>query len=188
MIAVAACLMMAGCERHPPATASAKEPDPAQITAFYASPAMPFQGEKALLCYGVANAEQVTIDPPVDRVWPAVSRCIEVAPIRATTYTLTAKRGSSAVSQAVTVTPGPPRMKQIEVSINKLEVAPGELVTVCYKARNASEVAIRPGSWVAHGPDFGCVQDHPQKDTTYIVTANGPGDQKDSERVTAKVK
>ena len=32
---------------------------------------------KALLCYGVVNATAVRLDPPVESVWPAVSRCFE---------------------------------------------------------------------------------------------------------------
>lgn len=179
--------MMAACQRTPAPKAVAAEPDPVRILRFYATPQNPFKGEKTMLCYSVENAKQVTLDPPVDRVWPALSRCVEATPAKSTTYTLTASRGSATVSQSVTVTPGPTRMQLIEVSINKLEVPKGEQVTVCYKARNASEVTVRPGVWVLHHPDSGCVQDKPQKDTTYLVTAIGPGGQ-DSEQVTAKVR
>ncbi len=142
-----------------------------------------------MLCYGVENADAVTLDPPVDRVWPALAHCIEVSPAKGTTtYTLTASQGAAKVSQSATVTPGPPRLHIIEVSINKLEVARGETVTVCYKARNASDVTIRPGNYLLHRPDSGCVADYPAADTTYVVTAVGPGGQQDSERVTAKVR
>jgi hypothetical protein len=46
---------------------------------------------KALVCYGVVNAAAVRLDPPVERVWPAVSRCFEVHPAQSTRYTLTAE-------------------------------------------------------------------------------------------------
>jgi hypothetical protein len=188
IVLAAAVVSMAGCGHEAPRKTVAAEPYPVRILRFYASPSNPFKGEKTLLCYSVENAQQVTLDPPVDRVWPAFSRCVEATPAKSTTYTLTAIRGSASVSETVTVTPGPPRMELIEVSINKLEVAKGEQVTVCYKARNAREVTIRPGVWVLHRPDSGCVQDKPEADTTYLVTAVGPGGQKDSERVTAKVR
>ncbi len=181
-------LTLAGCQRTEPAKAVSKAPEPVRITNFYASPSNPFKGESTKLCYGVENADAVKLDPPVDRVWPALSHCIEATPARETTYTLTASRGSLNASQSVTVTPGPPRMKLIEVSISKLEIAAGETVTVCYKARNASEVTIHPGVYMIHRPDSGCVSDQPQADTTYVVTAAGPGGQEDSERVTAKVR
>jgi hypothetical protein len=188
IVLAAAVVGMAGCGHDAPRKMAAVEPDPVRILRFYASPSNPFKGEKTMLCYSVENAQQVTLDPPVDRVWPAFSRCVEATAVKSTTYTLTASRGSATVSQTVTVTPGPPRMQLIEVSINKLEVAKGEQVMVCYKARNASEVNVRPGVWVTHQPDSGCVQDKPQADTTYLVTAMGPGGQRDSERVTAKVR
>jgi hypothetical protein len=47
--------------------------------------------EKAVVCYGVVNATAVRLDPPVERVWPALSRCFEVTPAKSTHYTLTAE-------------------------------------------------------------------------------------------------
>jgi hypothetical protein len=171
-----------------PAAASSPSADPVRITMFYASPAQPPEDEKTLLCYGVENATAVRLEPPVDRVWPTSTRCLEI-PTRAATYTLTAERGSDRVSQSVTVTPVPPKVKLVEVSINKLEFAPGEKATVCYKARNAVGVAIKPGVWIEpHRPDLGCVSDQPQHSTTYVVTATGVRGETDSERVTARVK
>lgn len=50
------------------------------------------RGEKLNLCYGVANAKTVTIDPPPNaETWPSMQRCFEVAPTKDTKYTLTAE-------------------------------------------------------------------------------------------------
>jgi hypothetical protein len=61
------------------------------------------------LCYGVAMAESVRIEPAVEGVGPALSRCVETKPIRkTTTYTLRAagKNGAEATSTvAVAVVP-----------------------------------------------------------------------------------
>jgi hypothetical protein len=62
-----------------------------KILQFYASPAEPAKGERAILCYGVANAQTVRIEPEVEPVWPALSRCFNVAPQKDTRYTLTAE-------------------------------------------------------------------------------------------------
>jgi len=62
-----------------------------KILSFYASPGMIRRGEKALLCYGVANAKSVRLDPAVERVWPSTSRCFPVMPDRDIRYTLTAE-------------------------------------------------------------------------------------------------
>jgi len=62
------------------------------ILNFYATPATIRHGEKAQLCYGVANAKIVRLDPPAsENIWPSISHCVEVAPSRDTSYTLTAQ-------------------------------------------------------------------------------------------------
>ncbi len=62
-----------------------------KILQFYATAGEIPAGQKALLCYGVVNATAVRLDPPVEKVWPAMSRCFEVKPARTTRYTLTAE-------------------------------------------------------------------------------------------------
>jgi hypothetical protein len=59
------------------------------IQLFYASPVAIRRGEKTQLCYGVANAKTVTLEPQSNPVWPSYSRCVEVAPTKTTAYTLT---------------------------------------------------------------------------------------------------
>jgi hypothetical protein len=184
-------LMLSACSSNPPQvkqTQQAPPPDPVRISQFYASPATPTKGEKTMLCYGVENATEVRIDPPVDRVWPAASHCLEVKPTRTTTYTLTALRGSETVSKSITVQIGPPVVKIIEVSIDKLKIVPGETVTICYKVQNAKQVTLHPGTdFGSHSPDVGCVTDKPAKTTTYTVVATGAGGSTDTEHVTATV-
>jgi hypothetical protein len=62
-----------------------------RILDFYAAPGLISRGQKALLCYGVANAKSVRLEPAVARMYPALSRCFEVAPPHDTRYTLTAE-------------------------------------------------------------------------------------------------
>jgi hypothetical protein len=59
------------------------------IQSFYASPGVVRHGESVQLCYGVANAKTVKLEPQPNPVWPSYSRCVEVAPKKTTTYTLT---------------------------------------------------------------------------------------------------
>ena len=42
------------------------------------------------------------------------------------------------VSESATIEVGPARPKLVDVSVNKLEASPGELITLCFKARNAT--------------------------------------------------
>jgi len=62
-----------------------------QILRFYATPGVIARGQKALLCYGVANAKTVRIEPAPEHAWPSLSRCFEITPARETRYTLIAE-------------------------------------------------------------------------------------------------
>jgi len=64
--------------------------DKLTILAFYGMPGTINRGKSAQLCYGVSNAKDVRIDPPVDYVWPSLSRCVNISPTRDTEYTLIA--------------------------------------------------------------------------------------------------
>jgi hypothetical protein len=184
-LALTPVLILASCSKAPPPASRNLPSEPVQITQFYASPANPPRGQKTLICYGVANATAVRIDPPVETVWPAYSRCFDLVPAKEVSLTLTAERGTEHVSQSVTVKPGPPAVRIVEVSINKLDLMPGEQAMICYKVENAVSVTITPGT--VH-PDVGCAVEHPMKTTTYTVTATGAAGDTDTERVTARVK
>ena len=73
------------------------------IQSFYGNSQI-LRGQSAQLCYGVANAKKVTLDPPAGPVWPSYARCLDVSPTKTTTCTLTASddAGHSA-SQTFTV-------------------------------------------------------------------------------------
>jgi hypothetical protein len=61
------------------------------ILSLYASPTVIHRGETAQLCYGVANAKSVTLQPQSQPVWPSIAHCVEVSPTQSTTYTLTSE-------------------------------------------------------------------------------------------------
>lgn len=52
------------------------------------------RGETTELCYGVVNAKNVKLDPPVEQIKPSYHHCIEIAPKKTTTYTITADDGA----------------------------------------------------------------------------------------------
>jgi hypothetical protein len=72
------------------------------IRGLYVSPAAIHPGETAQLCYDVANAKTVSLDPPVGEVWPSHSRCLNLSPRKTTAYTLTIQDAAGkSVSQTV---------------------------------------------------------------------------------------
>ena len=170
-----------------------------RITQFYAAEAKVGAGDKTMLCYGVENAKTVRLSPPVEEVWPAATRCFDVIPPHTTRYVLTAEDAvGQAVSQSATIEVGPARPKLVDVSVNKLRATAGEVITLCFKARNATNFdvgGLKPvtvqvgggqGQMIAT-PERGCFADRPRKTTTYVVKVMGPGGE-DSERVTVVVR
>jgi hypothetical protein len=74
------------------------------ILSFYANPKEIRRGESAQLCYGVANAKTVKLEPQPQAVWPSVAHCVDVTPNKSTTYTLTiSDAGGKVQSQDVEV-------------------------------------------------------------------------------------
>lgn len=59
------------------------------IQMLYAAPRIK-KGESAQVCFGVANAKSVTLEPQTNPVWPSHNLCVDVKPAKTTTYTLTA--------------------------------------------------------------------------------------------------
>jgi hypothetical protein len=74
------------------------------IQTFYATPGEIRRGQSVQLCYGVANAKSVKLEPQSNPVWPSYSRCIDVTPEKTTTFTLTiADAAGNTKSQSLTV-------------------------------------------------------------------------------------
>lgn len=91
------------------------EPDPlaaygtgVRILQFYTTAREIAPGGKSLICMGVLNARSVKLEPPVESVWPTISRCFEVRPAATTTYKLTAEGdGHTTVSTSFEITVKP---------------------------------------------------------------------------------
>jgi len=62
-----------------------------KIMQFYARDPQLAPGQSTLVCYGVVNAKSVRVDPPIGDIYPALNRCLEVAPKRDTKYIITAE-------------------------------------------------------------------------------------------------
>jgi hypothetical protein len=74
------------------------------IQTFYALPGEIRRGQSVQLCYGVANAKTVKLEPQSNPVWPSYARCVDVSPPKTTTYTLTiADASGNTKSQSLTV-------------------------------------------------------------------------------------
>jgi hypothetical protein len=82
--------------------------DRLKILNFYAAPASIHRGQRAMLCYGVNAADRVRIDPPVEEIHPAISHCLQVAPLHDTDYKLIAEdHAGHSVNQSLTIKVAP---------------------------------------------------------------------------------
>jgi len=75
-----------------------------KIISFYAAPGAIKRGDHATLCYGVTGAKTVRMEPAVETVWPALTRCVQASPRKDTEYKLIADDGAGhSVTQSVAV-------------------------------------------------------------------------------------
>jgi hypothetical protein len=186
--------LAAGCgssggQREPAKQAS----PPPKITLFYTAPNSVVAGEAAQLCYSVESSTKLTLDPPVERVWPALTRCIEIKPAKPTTYTLTAENAEgvkvTATTEIAIHAARAAGVKIIDISANPEPIQAGQGFQFCVHGQRAKSWKVSAGDWVKP-PDSGggCVIDHPNKTTTYTVTATGASGETDSMQVIATVK
>jgi hypothetical protein len=74
--------------------------DSLKILSFTAEAAVVHRGEPNQLCYSVANAQKVTIEPDVHDVPPSYSNCVKVTMTKDTDYTLTVTNAKGKSDQA----------------------------------------------------------------------------------------
>lgn len=182
-VLAAAVLAAAGCSGGKVSDkAAAPRQATLKITQFYTSPDVIAPGETVLLCYGVENAERVSIDPPVENVRPVLSRCVPAKPAQTTTYRLTAAGAGGTVTAAATVTVsnrkrpsegGAAGAKPSSLSLfaDHKTVKRGQPVVLCYQASGAAKVDIAPRTGTITLPVAGCITEQPAQTTTYVLTA-----------------
>ena len=74
------------------------------FTTFSADKGLLARGDHTQLCYGVENVKTVKLDPPVATLKPTYRNCLEIAPQKTTTYTITADDGKGHTkSESLTV-------------------------------------------------------------------------------------
>jgi len=62
-----------------------------KILNFYPTTPAVHRGNKALVCFSVAGAKDVEIEPEIGSLPPSLSRCVEVRPAKTTEYKLVAR-------------------------------------------------------------------------------------------------
>src|SRR5271169_546839 len=151
-----------------------------KIIQFYARDAVVFEGKSTVICYGVANARSVTIDPPISGVGVSLNRCVEAAPKRNTTYVLTAegetgKKVSASFTIRLQADPDSlPRITSFGISRHIVEKG-RHVYTLAFAFQNGKDVSIDPPvfSPIQDSAPFGQFFVAPDKTTTYTLTVTG---------------
>jgi hypothetical protein len=148
----------------------------AEILNFYARDLVVTEGAKTVLCYGVANATSVRIEPAVEGMGPARSRCVEVRPKRETLYTLTAEGSDGrAVSQSLTLRVAAdagalPKITSFQIAGSEKEYTGRTIFLLTFSDQNGDEISIDPPVFpVIHGAPSGQFYVKPDKTTTYTL-------------------
>jgi hypothetical protein len=169
-----------------------------KILQFYAVPGLVVEGEKAILCYGVANARTVRIDPPLEELKPSLNRCLEVAPQRNTRYTLTAEgAGGTPVSESfvIQVKADPQSLPQITYFLDRQKQSVGNAVgatkarwvhSLCFHTKNAAQVTVDPPVIPPTSSIEGCFYVTPEATTTYVLTAADKKGRKAQKKLTVQ--
>ena|SRR5437867_1898444 len=150
-----------------------------KVLQFYTTSGLLTEGEKATVCYGVANAKTVRLDPPVESLSPSLSRCFFVAPERDTRYTLIVEgTDGRTASESFVIQVKPdlatlPRIVYFDNRKKQVDRNGHASYTLCYKAENADTLALEPAVVPLGRAFMGCFTVAPRETTTYTLTAAG---------------
>ena len=190
--------LLAGCGGTGPAPkrSGPARPAPVAIAMFYTSTPVVSKGEAAILCYGVANARELRLEPGGESLTPSPNRCIEVKPERSASYTLVARgAGGDRQSQTIEVhvqgtarvsdpAPAAEGVKIAYFRVEETTVEAGQTFhKLCFRAWNAEKVSIHPPAFPAARIFQGCFSVAPSQSTVYTITATGA----DGRQVTAQL-
>lgn len=160
-----------------------------RILQFYARDGVLLQGHSTVLCYGVLNAAAVRIEPKVEDVSPALNRCLAVAPLHDTRYTLTAQAAdgrTASESFELSVVPDPETLpKIISFRIARQGIDRGRpYFVLSFTVENAETVEINPPVIpVLHRAPLGQFEVSPDRTTVYTLTVTGKYGHKASRQI-----
>jgi uncharacterized cupredoxin-like copper-binding protein len=159
-----------------PVTVTVAPANVPQIVTFVATPQNIDPGTSTKLCWQVTGATNISITPGVGSNLNA-NDCATVSPTQTTTYTLTATNGQGQIQGNVTVNVGQVRILSF-TSNPVTSTAAGNPVTLAWQTQNATSVVIVGNELSPQSlPPTGSLVVNPITNTTYTLTAYGPGGQ-----------
>jgi len=140
------------------------------------------------------NAKAVEIEPTVDGVFPALNRCVAVAPEKDTRYTLTAEGNDGqkvAASFVMSVHPDEallPKITSFAIAGQQKDYRGRIVFLLSFGAQNVETVDIDPQAFpTLHGAPYGRFYVAPEKTTTYTLTVTGKRGHQARQQLTVEV-
>jgi hypothetical protein len=165
-----------------------------KILQFYTRDGTLTEGSGSVICYGVLNAKAVEIEPAVDGVFPALNRCVAVAPERDTRYTLTAEGNDGrrvSASFVMAVHPDEallPKITSFGIVDQKKDYRGRIVFLLSFGAQNVETVDIDPPAFpTLHGSPYGRFYVAPENTTTYTLTVTGKHGHQAKQQLTVRV-
>jgi K319-like protein/OmpA family protein len=146
-----------------------------QVVTFVATPQNIDAGQSTQLCWQVTNATSISITPGVGTNLSA-NDCAAVSPTTTTTYTLTATNATGQIQANATVNVGQVRILSFNAS-PVFSAKSGDPVTLSWTTSNATSVVLVGNVQPQVLPVNGTVVVNPITNTTFTLTAYGPGGQ-----------
>jgi uncharacterized cupredoxin-like copper-binding protein len=147
-----------------------------QVVTFVANPQNIDAGQSTQLCWQVTNATSISITPGVGSNLNA-NDCATVSPTVTTTYTLTATNATGQIQANATINVGQVRILSFTASPVTSPTA-GAPVTLAWNTSNATSVVLIGADIPPQTlPVNGTLTVHPTTNSTYTLTAYGPGGQ-----------
>ena len=158
-----------------------------QVLQFVANPQNISSGGSSQLCWQITGATSISIAPGIGSNLNA-NACVTVNPTTTTTYTLTATNNAGTVQANATVYVGSVVIVAFSASPSFADYS-NEPVTLSWQTQNATSVVIT-GSGVQPQtlPVNGSITVTPFTNTTYTLTAYGPGGQTVSDSISVGVR
>jgi hypothetical protein len=160
-----------------------------KITQFYAIFGEMTDADRNTICYGVANAKTVRMEPLIENLWPTATRCFWVEPRQDITYKLIAEGfdgSQTSASFEVHVKPAPPSI--VFLAVSHREIERGDAVTLCYGVAHAKAVRLDPIGWSLAPIAKNCARFYPKATMRFTLVASGAGGLLDSDQFSVKVR
>ncbi|MBX3737841.1 MAG: hypothetical protein KF715_14190 [Candidatus Didemnitutus sp.] len=157
---------------------------PPTINSFAAQPAVITEGQASTLVWSTDGASEISIAANVGASPGIVTgNSYPVSPAQSTTYTLTARNESGAVTRTASVTVNPPAPAITSFAAAPVTIFPGQSSQLSWSVNGNATLEL--------SPDIGAVSGNarsvsPQATTTYTLTATNAGGS-DSKSVTVNV-